>query len=419
MTWLAPWAFAAAIVLAGPVLVHMLLRRNARRIRFPATHFLTATRASAVRFHRPSDPWLLLLRVAIIAAAIAAVARPLFLTPWRTSQWDARISRAVVVDTSRGMPSPEIAAGLAQQEMTAAFHAQRFAGADLRETIGRAAAWIAGAPPSRREIVVISDFQRGSFDAAAIAAIPTDVGVRMVRAGSQPAERSVAPSPVEGWRGAVWQPAVAIDADTIRAMWTRQRDVDPPSWLIPIAAAADLAAAERALRAAASFGVNAGDASRRVAVIFTGGRYQGSTPEPVRTRWMVPVVLALRDSRLLRETGVDVTTGQSDGALVIETPIAAASASAPAVLRAVMLAVRPAAVADTEAETATLPDADLAAWARPAAAVTGHVGVVVDEGDSRWFWMAALMLLLLEGWVRRTPRRGARVEKGVVHADAA
>lgn len=422
MTWLAPWAFGAAIVLAGPLLVHMLLRRNARRILFPAAHFLAATRPSAVRFRRPSDPWLLLLRLLIVTAAIAAVARPLFVTSWRTSQWNARTSRAVVVDTSRGMPAPEIAARLAEQETAAAFHAQRFAGADLRETIGRAAAWIAGTPPSRREIVLISDFQRESVDAAAIAAIPADVGVRMVRAGSHPAQRTVAPPPVEGWRGALWQPAVTIDAATTRATWTRERDVDPPSWLVPVAAAADAEAAERALRAAASFGVTSGDASRRVAVIFEGGRHQGASPQPVRTPWMVPVVLVLRDSRLLRETGVDATSGESDGVLVIETRIAAASALAPAVLRAVMLAARPAAVADAEAETATLPDVDLAAWSRPPAAVTGRVGVAVDEGDARWFWMAALILLFLEGGIRRAPRRGAQPEhagKEAVHADAA
>jgi hypothetical protein len=84
-----------------------------------------------------------------------------------------------------------------------------------------------------------------------------------------------------------------------------------------------------------------------------------------------------------------------------------------------MLALRPATVADGEGETATVPDADLAAWARPAAPVTGRVGVAVDEGDARWFWVAALLLLLLEGWVRRTNGRRAREERGVVHADAA
>ena len=52
---LAPWALAGDVLLAGPVVVHMLLRRNARRVMFPATHFLLATQAAAVRFRRPSD----------------------------------------------------------------------------------------------------------------------------------------------------------------------------------------------------------------------------------------------------------------------------------------------------------------------------------------------------------------------------
>jgi hypothetical protein len=417
IAWLVPWAFAALALLAGPVLVHMLLRRHARRVVFPATHLLTATRAAAVRFRRPSDAGLLLVRLLIVAAAVAASARPLFLTPWRISQWDARTSRAVVVDTSRGMPAPDIAAALAQQEMNAAFSAQRYAGEDVREAIGRAAEWIAVAPPSRREIVVISHFPRGVLDADAIAGIPPDVGVRLVRAGSPRTERSLTPPPADGWRGAAWQPSLSIDADHTRVTWTRQRDTAPPSWLIPVAVPADAPAAERALRAAASFGVAAGDAGRRAAVVFRGGRYDGNTPQPVRTPWMVPAVLALRDSRLLREAATDVTTGESDGVLVVSTDVAATSAAAPAVLRAVMLAVRPAPLADAAAETVTLPDSDLAAWGRAAAPVTGRVGLVVDEGDARWFWMAALILLLVEGWVRRTPRGQRREE--VVHADAA
>lgn len=419
MTWLTPWAFASGILLAGPLLVHMLLRRNARRVLFPAAHFLTAARAASVRFRRPSDAWLLSLRLLIVAAAVAAAARPLFLAPWRIAQWDARTSRAVVLDTSRRMSSQEIAAALAQQEMSATFHAQRFAGADLREAVARAAGWMAQTPPSRREIVVISDFQRGALDAGAIAAIPAGVGVRLVRAGSQPAERTVTLPAVNGWRGATWQPELAIASDRTRATWTRQRDAEPPSWLTPVAAPSDMPAAARALRAAASFGVAADDRSRRVAVVFTGGRFQGHAPQPVRTPWMVPAALALRDSELLRESSIGVTTGERDGVLVVEAGVAAASPSAPAVLRAVMLAVRPPLVAGPEDETVTLPDAQLAAWARPAAPVTGRVGNAVDEGDSRWFWGAALILLLLEGRVRRRSRAQATEEKDVVHADAA
>jgi hypothetical protein len=425
MTWLAPWAFAAAALLAGPVLVHMLLRRHARRFVFPATHFLVPTHASAVRFRRPSDVGLLLLRLLIVAAAVAAAARPVFVTRWRIGEWEARTSRAVVVDTSRGMASPDIAAGLAQQEMAGAFHARRFDGADLRDTVDRAGQWIAGAPPSRREVVVISDFQRGSIDADALGALPEGVGVRLVRAGSQPPQRSVTPPPVDGWRGATWQPASAIEAEATRTTWTRQGDVDPPSWVIPVVPAEDGPAADRALRAAASFGVAAGDAGRRVAVIFAGGRYQGSAPQPVRTPWMVPAVLALRDSRLLRETGIDVSTAESDGTLIVETSLGVSSPSAPALLRAAMLAMRPAPIVDTEAETVTVPDAELARWRRDPVPVnvsaddlSAEAGYQNDaeKADARWLWTAALVLLGIEAWVRRSSRRQ---NEQVVHADAA
>src|SRR6185295_10633737 len=67
MTWLAPGAFIALALLAGPAIVHMLARRNARRVVFPATHFVRAAPAAAVRLRRPTDLGLLLLRLAIVA----------------------------------------------------------------------------------------------------------------------------------------------------------------------------------------------------------------------------------------------------------------------------------------------------------------------------------------------------------------
>src|SRR4030095_11597275 len=70
MTWLAPGAFAALALVAGPVLVHLLAPRNARRLIFPATHFVRATQSAAVRLRRPSDIGLLLLRLAIVATAV-------------------------------------------------------------------------------------------------------------------------------------------------------------------------------------------------------------------------------------------------------------------------------------------------------------------------------------------------------------
>ena len=107
MTWPRRGAFAGLLLLAGPVLVHLLAAaERAAACMFPATHFVRATRAAAVRLRRPSDIGLLLLRLAIVAAAVLAAAQPLVLTPWRLAQWNTRVSRAVIVETSRGLRPP-------------------------------------------------------------------------------------------------------------------------------------------------------------------------------------------------------------------------------------------------------------------------------------------------------------------------
>ena len=83
MIWLAPGAFAALLLLAGPIAVHLLARRNARRVVFPATHFVRAARAAAITVRRPSDVGLLLLRLAIVTVGVlaASVANKLLAEP--------------------------------------------------------------------------------------------------------------------------------------------------------------------------------------------------------------------------------------------------------------------------------------------------------------------------------------------------
>src|SRR3954468_18343885 len=97
--WTVPAAFTGLVLLALPVLVHMLVRRHARRIVFPTTKFLQATRAAAVRIRRPSDVGLLALRLGIVLAAVLAAAQPVLLASWRTAAWDRRGPRAVRLHT--------------------------------------------------------------------------------------------------------------------------------------------------------------------------------------------------------------------------------------------------------------------------------------------------------------------------------
>ena len=419
ITWTAPWALAGLVLLAGPILVHMLLRRNARRIVFPTTRFLPRTRASAVRFRRPSDVRLLILRAAVVLAAVLACAQPVLLSAWRMARWNQRTARAVVVDTSRSVPATADTARLADQELQG-FASARFATADLRDGLQRATDWLSQTPPARREIVIVSDFQRGSIDAEAFARLPSSVGLRFIRAGS-PSAIATLPA-IAGWRGGTWKPRITVRGDAVDATYTaddtviedgRSHRTVVPGFVTTRQPAGDAEAAAAALAGAASFGtVVEGD--HRALVAFIGAENVAGE-QSLMTPWMLRAALELRRSSLLRETGAAVTFAEKDGALVVHAEVRASSAAAPGVIRAVMLALRPATIVDAELEPATIPESDLATWRRDAGAVDRGGAVISDGVEARWFWAVALVLLAIETWVRRQRVSGHRE----VHADAA
>ena len=219
MTWLAPGAFAALLLLGADRGPHA---GAPERRSFPPR--FRPTQAAAVTLRRPSNIGLLLLRLAIVMAAVLAAAGPLVLTPWRLAQWNARVSRAVIVDTSRSMPSTDVAGRLADQEVMNTFGARRVETPVLSDGIERAVDWLRSTTGSRREIVVISDFQRGSLDEGTLKRIPADVGVRLIRAGALPETRRAELPAVEGWRDGTWQATATIDAAGTRATWVRHGD---------------------------------------------------------------------------------------------------------------------------------------------------------------------------------------------------
>jgi hypothetical protein len=416
IAWAVPAAFAGLVLLAGPVLVHMLLRRNARRLVFPTTRFFEVTRAAAVRFQRPSDIGLLLLRCGIVLAAVLAATQPTLLATWRTARWNERIARAVIVDTSRSMPSPQDAARLADQEMNA-FSSARFESADLRDAIRRAGEWIARTAPARREIVIVSDFQRGAIDVDAFAAVPAGVGLRFIRAGTRPPQQEVPLPAISGWRGTEWQGSAVVRGDSTEVTWKRS-GASKIGWLSTRQADADTEAAARAVAGVSSFGVAPGDESHRVVVAFAGAAT--AVEQPVETEWMLRAEAALRRSAMLRQSGASIRTAEQDGTFVVHASVAAADAMAPAVVRAVMLAVRPASIADREAEVVTVPDAELARWRREAGPVGPRVTMPPDAAsDARWLWATALLLLGIEGWIRRSKTRGSEAGQGNVSNRAA
>jgi hypothetical protein len=408
MIWNHPAALAGLALLAAPALVHLLIRRHAARVVFPGMRFVPATRAAAVRLRSPSDVGLLMLRMGIVAAAVLAVAQPLLVTAARTRAWNARVARAVIVDTSPSV-SAAIAGRLADEATKDAFASRRFDSTDVRDALRRASEWLATASAPRRAIVVVSDFQRGAIDEADIAGIPASTGIVAVRAGTPAAAGRFGKT--EGWRQARWEPLVAIDAASTQVTWERRGD-DGRAALTVRAAAADQPAADRAAAVARSFGVPAGDPSHRIDVAFAGAA--GIPDGPPATPWIAAAAIALRRSSLLAETGAQVGVGERSGVMTVAVPLPATSALAPAIVRAVLLAAAPP-VADPETETTTIEDATLAKWRREPAP-PASVEPSPEDGDGRWLWALALGLLVLEGVARRSRSSHADAE---AHADAA
>jgi len=381
-----------------------------------------ATQAAAVRLRRPTDLGLLSVRLGALALAVLAGAHPVVVTRWRQAAWNARVSRAVIIDST----SADAAAGrqLASQEAAAAFRSVPIESADLADGIARAAQWLASAPPSRREIVVVSSFRMGALHPEALSLIPPGAGIRFLRVGTPRAEQTAA-LPAVTWGGRRWQPTVTVSREGTRTSWQAVGGPDangePAKWLTVVSAPADVAAGDRARRAAVSFGVPSGDDRQKVVVSFAGaGDGQG---QPIHTPWIARAAQALRRSELLADVEVPVTALERDGTMIVGAPLSASSAAAPAVVRAAILAVRPSVLADQTLETMTISDAQLAQWRRDPAPVSADVvatlardGQAEGETASRWLWAFALVLLGVEGWLRRRTGRGALRE---AHADAA
>ena len=102
MTWGNAWAFAGVLLLALPVLIHLLARRTAKLQRFPTLRFLGTSRLLPRGNPRLTDPLLLVLRMLIISSAVVALAQPSF-SPRADARSGQSVTRVVIVDTSASM----------------------------------------------------------------------------------------------------------------------------------------------------------------------------------------------------------------------------------------------------------------------------------------------------------------------------
>jgi hypothetical protein len=428
--WLNPGAFWALALAAAPIVIHLLRTHRATRVAFPSLRFVQPSRTAAVRMRLPSDVSLMIVRVAILALAAAALAGPIVLSASRMSTWNARTARAVVVDTSDSMRAPDAtgarperaAAEAADAELRSATYGRRFDAATLDDGVRRAARWLAASAPARREVVVISDLQRGAIGTTAAMAVPDGTGLRFVPVG-----RALDTARFEGARllgaGATVprDQTVEATADSTAVAMVARPGAEAIGLRLIAAADAEPAVA-RLLRAVANAGAPAGSADQPIAVRFAGAASETQAPlAPVTSGWMLSTVLRLLDypgwsgastpaSPERRSATVDpwttlarsgngspvVRVAASGNDLLLDVSASPDTFLAAEVVRAVLTArLDPRAYAEHE-----VARVDVTALARTPGPVGRDAWRTADSSDARWVWLAALILLGVEQWLR-------------------
>ena len=442
MLWLNPSALFALASVAAPILIHILIQRKAERFPFPTLRFLQPTRLAAIRRHVLEDVVLLAVRIAILAAAVAALAGPLLITAARRQAWDRRVVRAVVIDQGAAGADAAEARALpldgargrpfdTAQGRQASDTDQVFETASLGDGIRRAILWLDTAPPARRELVIASPFPIGSITPADIAAIPADIGVRLERTGSLPATRTVPAGrvlttggvrarevtlagdrttvrdtavtggagswPIDVVRPAAAQPAVdaAIHAVLSQQIWAAAPDhrarfvlVDPKAATVD--GTGDASAIQWPWMADAVARIAGDPDERAVAMQVAGGL---ADPRFAKAPWQT--LTAAADGRPL------MVAAASPDRLIVLSAAPAADLATPLLLRAIANGI-----ADVpnlqRAEVVPMADAVLQRWSRPSTPAASPRIDAIDQDDRRWLWLAVLCLLGLEMWIRRS-----------------
>ena len=210
MSVLTPWALWLGAIAVIPLALHLWQRRTAARVDFPAVRYLQRMAQDHAREVRVQNLLLMLLRVGIVLAIALAAARPFGAVP---TAGHTPTALAVVLDNSlsaqavteegptldrlRAMAEAILGEASAEDQLwlitmdgvmvggeapvlrSALARVTALDGAgDAGRALGRAMAVVRESPLAVRQVVVLTDGQRTSWDPAALAGIGRD-GIRM------------------------------------------------------------------------------------------------------------------------------------------------------------------------------------------------------------------------------------------------
>lgn len=459
MIWRNPLALWGLLALGLPVAVHLLARRRARVFRLPTLRFLPAVPPSATRALELDDRVLLLIRLGVVAAAALALAGPLFMSEAREARLSGPGLRVFLVDTLSSDP-PARAPALAREQDEGARSGRTLEvieTANLVQGVAGVSAWVA-THPGIREIVVVSAFPVGSLDPLRpdLLGVPEGVGLRFVRV---PPKADPPPAFNEGhWfgarRGIV---GGALEGFRTEARWEfAPSAVEPGAQLVDIANGTSLVSLlpPPVIEAAGRLGARTLPLGRTVLVVPPGTPLpQGPEAPLTSSPWMADMVLGVSRDPLvadaLRGGGVGWTPhpwGADTLALVLGAPSGSDLAPTPAAWGPLAVALLVASgssgvlgsTPQWVGEPELITDDVLAGWAReareasatrsrPGSEIGSEIESEVGSGpgsargstrgnpsprafgsdplqgpsDARWLWALALVLIGVEGVVRR------------------
>ena len=381
-----PLALLGLLAVAVPIIIHLLGRYQQRVEKFPTLQFIGHSRQTPTSRLRISDWRLLLVRIAIVTAAVLALTQPSCSS--RSADDSTTVTRVVIVDTSASMrrvtPSGPVASVMARQmadrESMGVADSRRVETESPASALPGVVAWLEN-KPGLREVVIVSDFQRGTLDSIDLASVPASMGLTLA---------PIATTPV--------------------VILSEAKDLLVSTYVGP----SDIAGADAAWRAIGR--PRPTDTTGRIAIIYRGAAAPRAVP--IDSPWMARLVTALQRDRTLREAVMPTADGGMRGApdtvavnhlgravilagrngsrLQFEVHADAGSLVSAAFNAALVRAVEPS-TAGAESDSISWTAEDIARWQRPA---TPHAGNQRAASDGRWFWLACLGLIGLETWMR-------------------
>ena len=409
--WLSPAVLGGLVLVAVPIAIHLFARTPVTRVVVPSVRVIAQTTPRLRRRRRLLDPWLLAVRIVTVVAAVLASAGPLLVSRSREAGWARRTVRAIVVDGAVGAvaASPAIA-----DERAGALDAEVIVAEPVDGGLARAVGWLSRQPPAQREVVVIGD-AASTPGAAATAAIPADIGLRLRRVATG----------AGGDEGRVWLGATATgDGErAVRLAETREANgasvfaTEPEAMpQLPVIATA-ATPADSALIAAVWEGVVAEgvflrrrDTWQALEIEWDAGpapidaSLSALTPDDRLAVWPLAQALAgdataAGPASPWSSLAPDVAAARRRAAIVVRVSKAAEAPLAARLLRAAVAV----AVGEREVPRQLRATADVepGAFDRPAGGMSSAATRNETARDGRWLWLVAVGGLIAEQMVRR------------------